>query len=230
MSSERVYAAAATSDTNKVLVHGGLKYTACPSGCFHATSNIYNFSTNSWSAGPTSVHARAGHTLTNLATTFGPGQVLAAGGTSTGTAGITQCEKYNPATGLWISAGTLHVGVWFHAAAKCGSSPGLSGNCEYSSQQGKVLVTGGTTGPWQTTSYTQVYNPTNNSWHGDLGMFCFRAKHAWLIGDAAQRPHNRDSSGWARRERDYAKHEPSDCRTYPRYGEPAQGIRHHTAQ
>jgi hypothetical protein len=171
MTHERVYAAAANPDTNKVLVHGGLKFNGCPTGCALASSNIYNFSNNTWVPGPTSAHARAAHTLTKLTTALGPGQVMAAGGMSTLTSAmIGQCEKYSPATGVWTSAGTLSRPVSLHSATYCKPPNGGPGACaaSYGVPAMSLFVMGGSTGSTggvvNSVDSVQGYDEGSNSW------------------------------------------------------------------
>ncbi len=89
--------------------------------------------------------ARMDHTVTSISSN----RVLAVGGGRTTTA-LSSAERFDPATGVWTSAGTVG-GRYRHSATVV---PGGSGN---------VLVAGGTNGTNKLNT-TRLYNPTNNTW------------------------------------------------------------------
>jgi hypothetical protein len=95
------------------------------------------------------------HTLTRLASAFGPSEILRAGGGGAAGVDTAACDKYNPWTRTWIPAGRLVFAVTNHTATLCtGCATGFDG---------KVFVIGGVTSGSPTKSI-QMYDPANNSW------------------------------------------------------------------
>ncbi|HYH95367.1 kelch repeat-containing protein [Hyalangium sp.] len=119
-----------------VLVVGGYMLVAggySPSGV-HASSEVYDPGTRTWSSAGSLQETRSGHTATLLP----DGRVLVTGGSSSGSC----CEVYDPATRTWSSAGSLQE-------ARFGRTATLLPN-------GRVLVVGGAVG--------KVYDPATDSW------------------------------------------------------------------
>jgi hypothetical protein len=97
------------------------------------------------------------------------GKVIAAGGFSTGgpNIGISDCEIYDPVTGIWSAAGSLNTARFEMSA------------CTVS---GKVLVAGGETTATTTTTASEVYSPSTNTWSNTVGaMATARARYGDLI-------------------------------------------------
>ena len=86
--------------SGKVLVTGGTASTTIPASTSLGTSQLYDPALNSWAAGGSLTAARNLHTATLLNT----GRVLAAGGSTFGTA-IATAEIYNPLTNaVWTTS------------------------------------------------------------------------------------------------------------------------------
>jgi hypothetical protein len=73
---------------------------------------LYDPATGTWTATGSLTTAREDHTATLLPN----GQVLVAGGISTGNAETSNAELYNPATGTWTATGSLSQARGGHTA------------------------------------------------------------------------------------------------------------------
>jgi N-acetylneuraminic acid mutarotase len=112
----------------QVLVAGG--YGCLPSNVC-ASAEVYNPATGTWKPTGSMAHARAGHTATLLP----DGEILVAGGY--GCAGqvchhLASAELYDPATGTWGAAGSMHRAREYQTATLL--------------VNGTVLLAGGSTG------------------------------------------------------------------------------------
>jgi hypothetical protein len=143
-----------------VLVAGGLTNPAAPAVL--STSELYDLSTNTWTATTGSLTtARDFHTATLLTN----GMVLVAGGED-GNSSIASAELYNPSTGSWSSAGTMAASRYNHTATLL--------------TNGQVLVAGGWTGSVSSPTAlntAELYNPANNSWSPAGSLASARAYH-----------------------------------------------------
>ena len=128
----------------KVLVTGGTN----ESGLL-ASAELYDPTTQSWTATAGMVDARANHTATPLP----DGNVLVAGGDSGRPGGpLTSAESYDPSSGSWNAAGNLTQGRTFHTATLL--------------PNGAVLVAaggGGSIGQLPLAS-AELYDPSTGSW------------------------------------------------------------------
>ncbi|MEO8681553.1 MAG: kelch repeat-containing protein, partial [Vicinamibacterales bacterium] len=144
----------------RILIAGGRE----DSGITIASADIYNPSTNSWTATGAMGRSRVGHTLTLLA----DGRVLAAGGYSSDSGFDNTAELYNPATGTWSFTGSMSHGRWLFSATRVNDG------------SGRVLVVGGehyydSLGPHF--SLTEYYNPATASWTAGPPLNAGRAGH-----------------------------------------------------
>jgi N-acetylneuraminic acid mutarotase len=110
--------------SGKVLVTGGCTSSSCTTDT--AVSELYDPTTNKWSATGNLNTARRYHTAVLLKT----GKVLVIGGYN-GSA-ITSCELYNPSAGTWTAAASTNVARYLNGATLL--------------SDGKVLATGGASG------------------------------------------------------------------------------------
>ncbi|WP_224243720.1 Kelch repeat-containing protein [Hyalangium gracile] len=137
--------------SGKVLVAGGVD--ASSSTTVHASAELYDPATNTWSAAGSMATARQGHTATLLSS----GKVLVVAGVGRATA-----EEYDPATNTWSPAAALTAPRDLHTATLLPS--------------GKVLVTGGVVDTVATASAV-LYDPTNRSWSPAAPMATARSGH-----------------------------------------------------
>lgn len=154
--------AAAKLPDGRVLVVGGY----VPNGSGPLSSiEIYDPTTNTWSAGPPMRLARAGHTTTSLP----DGRVLVVGGFSGYAVDRPEAEVYDPATNTWSDAGAMLRARADHTAT-------LLAN-------GKVLVSGGDWGG-DVTSTSELFDPATNTWSGSANMGRYHMEHSALrLGD-----------------------------------------------
>jgi hypothetical protein len=112
------------------------------------TTEIYDPTSKSWTAGPKSANP---HQLGTTATLLPDGRVLVVGGIAQTGANPTLSfpEIYDPIGGAWSSAGTMANNRVSHTATLLPS--------------GNVLVAGGT-GPSGPLSAAELYNPATNTW------------------------------------------------------------------
>src|SRR5215469_5872915 len=148
--------------SGKVLVTGGCTSNNCSSDT--ATSELYDPTTNTWSATGNLNTARRYHTAVLLQA----GKVLVVGGTN-GSA-LSSCELYSPSTGEWSNAASTTTFRY------------LNGTTLLS--DGKVLVTGGVNGRYPMTS-AEIYDPAHNTWTttGSMKTPGRYAHSATLLGD-----------------------------------------------
>ncbi len=145
--------------SGKVLVTGGCTSSSCSTDT--AVSELYDPTTNTWSATGSLNTARSYHTAVLLQT----GKVLVVGGSG----GLTSCELYNPSTGTWSSAASTNTGRYLNTTTLL--------------SDGKVLVTGGASGRYPITS-AEIYDPTANTWTATGSMTIGRYGHtATLLPD-----------------------------------------------
>src|SRR5215469_8620182 len=89
----------------QVLVAGGINASLSQCGTL-ASAELFNPSTDTWTATGSMTTGRYSFTLTVLPN----GEVLAAGGTNCGNGGLTSAEVYNPSTGQWAATGSMTIG------------------------------------------------------------------------------------------------------------------------
>ncbi len=145
--------------SGNVLVTGGCTSSSCATDT--AVSELYNPTTNTWSATGSLNTARSYHTAVLLQT----GKVLAIGGYN-GSA-LTSCELYDPSVGKWTAAASTNVARYRNGTTLL--------------SDGKVLATGGAIGKYPQSS-AELYNPTTNTWTATGSMTIGRYGHTatWL--------------------------------------------------
>jgi hypothetical protein len=152
MSSPRYQHTASLLGNGTVLVAGGNDGDSCTCTTFLTSADLYNPTTNSFTAtGPLNT-ARYAHTATVLAN----GKVLVTGGfggaTSTiqsGGSALASAEIYDPTAGTWTVTGSMNSPRTNHTATLLPS--------------GKVLVAGGSNGT-ATEASAEIYDPTSGTW------------------------------------------------------------------
>lgn len=155
----RVYHTAALLPDGKVLVTGGTTGAMFGSGEILGSAEIYDPDTNTWTEAQPLLQARADHTATLLP----DGQVLVAGGYNPPPDGgegeeipepyLASAELYDPEANSWKSTGSLSVPRGYHTATLL----------DYSSQAGKVLVTGGSNST-SAVILAELFNPSTGEW------------------------------------------------------------------
>jgi uncharacterized protein (TIGR03382 family) len=145
MRARRVYHRVTVMKSGRVLVTGGCSGGA-PSGCT-ADVDIYDPSTNTWSAAASMAFTRAWHAAASLPN----GKVLVAGGTGADTTGFrSTAELYDPTTDSWAALppmpGRRNLTTW-------GVLP-----------TGKVLLAGGESTANVSMSSALLFDPTKESW------------------------------------------------------------------
>jgi N-acetylneuraminic acid mutarotase len=152
MNSPRYQHTASLLGNGKVLVAGGNNGDTCTCTTFVNSVDLYNPTTNSFTAAGALLTARYAHTATVLAN----GKVLVTGGfggaTSTienGGAALASAEIYDPTVGTWAATGSMNSARMNHTATLLPS--------------GKVLVAGGSNGT-STLASAEVYDPTSGTW------------------------------------------------------------------
>lgn len=145
--------------SGKVLVTGGCTSSSCATDT--AVSELYDPTTNKWSATGHLNTARSYHTAVLLQA----GKVLVVGGSGR----LTSCELYNPLTGTWSSAASTNTGRYLNTTTVLAD--------------GKVLVAGGARGKYPIIS-AEIYNPSANTWTLTGSMTIGRYGHsATLLPD-----------------------------------------------
>ncbi len=138
-----------SNGNSKVMVIGGSK---AGTGILSSTE-IYNPSANTWSAGPSLSYARNQF----AAVLMYDGRILVVGGDSTS----THSEVYNPATNSWTTYTTPYTAYnWTPAVV-------LGGGANY-----RVLAAGGTSSG---TTHAMWFDPSANSWSTSTSMNTARA-------------------------------------------------------
>jgi hypothetical protein len=143
MKTPRVYHTASLLPDGRVLVCGGYPSITCY-GSNQAlqlnTTEIYDWTTDSFSDGPLMNEKRAEHT----ANTLPNGKVIIAGGNPVTSS--TSTEIYDPATNSFSAGPTMTIG--------------RSGHCSASLPDGKVFIVGGF---GASDHATEVYDPATNT-------------------------------------------------------------------
>ncbi len=143
-----------SSGNSKVMVIGGYKYGT---GALKSTE-IYDPSTDTWSAGPDMSYTRnwGGNNNPSNAIVLYDGRILVIGGDSTG----THSEVYNPSTNVWTTytlPGTNFA--WGGAATRLGSGANY-----------KVMYAGNVYGNTAIEKVAMLFDPSANSWSTTTSM------------------------------------------------------------
>jgi N-acetylneuraminic acid mutarotase len=168
-------AASSVLTDGRVLVTGGIGSPGLGglmAGDTGVTSaDLFDATTNTWTAAAPMSVDREGHVQTTLANGF----VLVTGGSNGYDGGsaavLASTEVYNPATNAWTTAGSMSTARYQHTATLVGS--------------GNVLVVGGSNQPDQPsgcscTTYVasvDLYNPTSNAWTPTGALNTARESH-----------------------------------------------------
>jgi hypothetical protein len=159
MTMRRAAHSATLLPNGKVLIAGGM---SGESGL--ASAEIFDPTTNAFTAAENMKIARAGHTATLLPN----GKVLITGGYNGDY--LNTAEIYEPATGKFISAGRMVTPRSGHVATLL--------------DNGKVLLTGGTSVGWTFLADAEIYDPNTNSFTATGSMTTARESHtATLLKD-----------------------------------------------
>ncbi len=150
MSTDRNYFAlqpvTVSGGATKVLAAGGYSQTC---SCARNTAELYDESSNTWTATPNMNQARWGFASSILS----DGRVLVTGGTtSSGTTYLTSTEIYDPIANTWTSKAPLNTGRYYHQQVTFTDSNGNS----------KVMVISGENSAWLTS--TEIYDPSTDTW------------------------------------------------------------------
>lgn len=153
--------AAVVLGNGKGLITGGYTGSVQTAEC-----ELYDTSTNTWSAAGALNAARSYHTATVLQS----GKVLVTGGYN-GSINLTSCELYDPTTNMWTAVPTgLTTGRSYHTATLMAD--------------GRVLIAGGynPNAGYQLNS-VEIYDPIANSVAATSAMSNSRAWHAASLLD-----------------------------------------------
>lgn len=147
MLTARAYFGAVMLPGGKILVTGGCT-TFDINGCAGVTARaeIYDPSTDKWSATGSMAVGRGALTLTMLPN----GKVLAAGGQTAAGDALASSELYNPATVRWALTGKMNIARDEHTAVLLTT--------------GNVLAVGGEDINGISTAKTELYNPLTGKW------------------------------------------------------------------
>jgi uncharacterized repeat protein (TIGR01451 family) len=151
MKTGRYFHTATLLPSGKVLVAGGVSDLG--GGAVLASAELYDPTSNTWSAAGSLATAHGYHTATLLPS----GKVLLAGGNS-----FNNAELYDPATNSWSAAGVISSAHYFSTATLLLS--------------GKVFLAGGYTGG-NFLATAEIYDPASNSWSPAASMALARGKH-----------------------------------------------------
>jgi TATA-box binding protein (TBP) (component of TFIID and TFIIIB) len=149
----------------KVLVTGGGgSYDVELGHGFPRSAELYDPVSDTWSPTASMTRARDGLTATLLAS----GKVLVTGGISGGNGSddAASAELYDPPSGTWSPATSMHTRRYGHVATLLAS--------------GKVLVTGGYTDV-DVTASAELYDPVHDAWSPVAGMSTPRESHTATV-------------------------------------------------
>ena len=160
-------AATSVLTDGRVLASGGDVRRSPESASAVTDADLFDATTNTWTAAAPMSVARQGHVQTTLAN----GSVLVTGGSDGFTNVEASTEVYSPTANAWTAAGSMSTARYQHTATLLGS--------------GNVLVVGGSDQPDQPsgcscTTYVasvDLYNPTANTWISTVALNTARESH-----------------------------------------------------
>ncbi|WP_434386264.1 kelch repeat-containing protein [Melittangium boletus] len=155
---QRYHHTASLLANGKVLVIGG--FGSEYGSDAHASAELYDPATGTWTYTGSPLRARGRHT----ATTLPDGKVLVAGGFDASGAALSSAEVYDPATGRFSSAASMALGRGYHSAT---ALPG-----------GKVLVAGGAGIDPAQAATAELYDPVTGTWSATGSMKQPRRAHS----------------------------------------------------
>lgn len=186
----------------RVLLAGGCAVDGCTTAEVEPSSEFY-VPGRGFVAGPPMVHPRSSHTATLLA----DGRVLIVGGwAKEGTAPLTEAEVFDPATGTFQPAGTLHGGAILlpddrvlitggedertaifdpgtNSLAPRPAMPQRRQSASIVLPDGNILITGGQDASVHGLSSTVIYDPRSGASRPGPQMGTPRFKHAITMLD-----------------------------------------------
>jgi hypothetical protein len=158
--------------TGQVLVAGGVgSDTSRLSSAVLFTPTLPG-TAGTWTATGAMTTPRQDHTATVL--TLGPsaGQVLAAGGQTTGGTSTETAELYSPASKVWTAVGSMAEARQLHTATLLVTGPNA----------GKILVAGGISNPTFTAlTSAELFDPLTGTWTATGAMANPRGAHAAVM-------------------------------------------------
>ncbi len=144
MSTARAFPTATLLPNGKVLVAGGFNGSTCTA---FASAELYDPSSDSWSATGSMSTARFYHTATLLPN----GKVLVAGGSNCSNIALTSAELYDPSSGSWSpTSSSMSTARAHHTATLL--------------PNGKVLVAGGEDSSGNALASAELYDPSSDTW------------------------------------------------------------------
>ncbi|EKN64166.1 kelch repeat-containing protein [Schinkia azotoformans] len=159
MNVARQLLASAPLDDHRIFITGGNDGMN-----HHASTTIYNLTTNTWSAAASMNKARFSHAAVRLS----DGKILVIGGNSFDVGVLNSTETYNPETNTWVQSAAMSVHRASHAAVTLPS--------------GKVIVAGGGNDDGDLNS-TEIYDPITNTWSSGPDMGATRKEHSAVLLD-----------------------------------------------
>ncbi|TGE14746.1 Kelch repeat-containing protein [Hymenobacter elongatus] len=161
---------AATATGGKLYVWGGYIGDLNSAPALNSSLEIYNPTTNSWSAGANNPSAVRGH-----ASAVGTDELVYSFSGVDINGFTSSCYRYNPTTNVWAPLAAIPVAVWLAGAA--------------TGADGRIYVFGGyDAGGNLSYTGTQIYTPATNTWSTGAPMPVGRHGHV-AVKDASGTMH-----------------------------------------
>lgn len=149
--------------SGKVVVAGGLNWPRGGGSAGLNTVEIYDPSTDQWSARATMSTARYRYAAVKITHPIdGTDRIIYFGGKSDGTTTLSTVIQYNPANDSWKTLTSMSTARSDHTATLL--------------TDGRILIAGGQDGGTAVQS-SQIYNPATNTWSGTTAMQSVHAFH-----------------------------------------------------